>query len=86
MSRAWRIEYEGAYYHLLSRGNQGDDIFINKDDRIVFLDTLGEMSERFEMDVYAYVLMDNHYHLLERTRQAKVKKAIHPRPPISLTQ
>jgi len=63
MSRAWRIEYEGAYYHLLSRGNQGDDIFINNDDRIVFLDTLGEMSERFEMDVDAYVLMDNHYHL-----------------------
>jgi len=66
MSRAWRIEYEGAYYHLLSRGNQGDDIFINNDDRIVFLDTLGEMSERFEMDVYAYVLMDNHYHILVR--------------------
>jgi len=51
MSRAWRIEYEGAYYHLLSRGNQGGDIFINEKDRIVFLDTIGEMSERFEIDV-----------------------------------
>jgi len=50
MSRAWRIEYKVAHYHLLSCGNQGDDLFINKDDRIVFLDTLGEMSERFEMD------------------------------------
>jgi len=50
MSRAWRIEYKVAYYHLLSRGNPGDGIFINEDDRIVFLDTLGEMSERFEMD------------------------------------
>ena len=77
MSRAWRIEYEGAYYHLLSRGNQGGDIFINKDDRFLFLDTLGEMSERFEMDVYAYVLMSNHYHLLVRTRQANLKKAMH---------
>jgi REP element-mobilizing transposase RayT/DNA-binding CsgD family transcriptional regulator len=77
MSRAWRIEYEGAYYHLLSRGNEGGDIFVDKDDRFVFLDTLGEMSERFEMDVYAYVLMDNHYHLLVRTRQANLKKAMH---------
>ena len=75
MSRAWRIEYEGAYYHLLSRGNEGGDIFINEKDRIVFLDTNGEMSERFEMDVQGYVLMDNH--LMVRTRQANLKKAIH---------
>jgi REP element-mobilizing transposase RayT len=77
MSRAWRIEYQGAYYHLLSRGNERRDIFINEMDRIVFLNTVGEMSERFEMDVYAYVLMDNHYHLLVRTRQANLKKAMH---------
>jgi putative transposase len=76
MSRSWRIEYEGAYYHLLSRGNEGSDIFINKDDRFIFLDTIGEMSERFEMEVHAYVLMDNHYHLLVRTRQANLKKAM----------
>ena len=60
MSRAWRIEYEGALYHLLSRGNEGRDIFINDKDRFVFFDTIGEMSERFEIDVFAYVLMDNH--------------------------
>jgi REP element-mobilizing transposase RayT len=42
----------------------------------IFIDTIGEMSERFEMDVRAYVLMDNHYHLLVRTRQANLKKAI----------
>src|SRR6056300_867337 len=77
MSRAWRIEYEGAYYHLLSRGNQGRDIFRDDKDRLVFLDTVGEMSERFEMDVHAYVLMDNHYHLLVRTRKANLKKAMH---------
>ena len=53
MSRAWRIEYEGAYYHLMSRGNEGEDIFINKTDRGVFLDTIGEMSDRFGMDVHA---------------------------------
>ena len=41
------------------------------------MDTVGEMSERFEMDVHAYVLMDNHYHLLVRTREANLKKAMH---------
>ena len=77
MSRAWRIEYEGAYYHLLSRGNEGRDIYTDEKDRIIFLDTLGEVTERFDVDVHAYVLMSNHYHLLVRTRQANLKKAMH---------
>ena len=76
MSRPWRIEYEGALYHLLSRGNQRNDIFIDDKDRNSFLNTVGEMSERFGIDVFAYVLMDNHYHLLVRTRQANLKKAM----------
>jgi REP element-mobilizing transposase RayT len=60
MARAWRIEYDGAYYHVLSRGNEGRDIFHDGKDRSVFLDTLGEVSDRFEIDVYAFVLMSNH--------------------------
>ncbi len=77
MSRAWRIEYEGAFYHLLSRGNEQRDIFEDEMDRNIFLDTIGEFSERFEIDVFAFVLMDNHYHLLVRTRHANLKKAMH---------
>ncbi|MGD9180025.1 MAG: transposase [Desulfobacterales bacterium] len=77
MSRSWRIEYEGALYHLLSRGNEGKDIFDDDRDRTIFLDTVGEMSERFEMIVYAYVLMRNHYHLMVRTERANLKKAMH---------
>ncbi len=61
MTRQWRIEYKGAYYHILSRGNERRDIFENNEDRVLFLDTLGDMSDRFDIDVYAYVLMDNHY-------------------------
>ena len=41
MARPWRIEYDGAYYHVLSRGNEGRDIFYDDKDRRVFLDTLG---------------------------------------------
>ncbi len=76
MSRPWRIEYEGALYHLLSRGNDRNDIFADDEDRISFLDTVGEMSERFAIDIFAYVLMDNHYHLLVRTQRANLKKAM----------
>jgi len=60
MARAWRIEYEGAYYHLLSRGNERRDIFPCDEDRSLFLDTIGECGERFEIDIFSYVLMSNH--------------------------
>ena len=76
MSRPWRIEFKGALYHLLSRGNEGSDIFKNDQDRTGFLYAVGEMSERFDVDIFAYVLMDNHYHLLVKTRQANLKKAM----------
>ena len=76
MSRPWRIEYEGALYHLLSRGNERSDIFKDEKDHSSFMDAVGEMSERFDIDIFAYVLMDNHYHLLVRTRQANLKKAM----------
>ena len=76
MGRAWRIEYEGALYHLMSRGNHGQDIYLNDADRNLFLETLSEMSERFEVDIFAYVLMPNHYHLLVRTNRANLKKSM----------
>jgi REP element-mobilizing transposase RayT len=76
MSRPWRIEFEGALYHLLSRGNEHSDIFVDDKDRGIFLDTVGEMSQRFDIDIFAYVLMNNHYHLLARTRRANLKKAM----------
>ena len=58
MTRQWRIEFEGAYYHTLSRGNERRNIFHDNNDRISFLEILGKMSERFEVEVYAYVLMN----------------------------
>jgi hypothetical protein len=47
MSKVWRIEYEGALYHVLSRSNERSDIFIDKVDRNGFLDTTKEMAERY---------------------------------------
>ena len=76
MARAWRIEYEGALYHVLSRGNEKQNIVITDDDRKLFLATTGEMGERFEIDVFSYVLMDNHYHLLFRTNRANLCRSM----------
>jgi putative transposase len=76
MARQWRIEFPGALYHVLSRGNGGQDIFHCDDDRHHFLDLLSELSERFNLEIYAYVLMGNHYHLLLKTKDANLSKAM----------
>ena len=76
MGRQWRIEFAGALYHILSRGNEGRDIFYNDEDRLLFLDTMAEMSERFDLNIHAYVLMDNHYHILLKTNLPNLSKAM----------
>ena len=76
MGRQWRIEFEGALYHILSRGNESRDIFYNNKDRRLSLDTVAQMSERFDLNIIAYVLMGNHYHLLLRTNLANLSKAM----------
>ncbi len=53
MGRAWRIEYEGALYHLMSRRNDGQYIYLNDADRNLFLETISKMSERFKVDIFA---------------------------------
>ena len=45
----------------MSRGNDGQHIYLNDADRSMFLDTISEMTERFEVDIFAYVLMPNHF-------------------------
>lgn len=76
MARPWRIEFEGAFYHVMSRGNERRPIFADAEDRSSFLNILGEMSGKFDVDIFAYVLMDNHYHLLLRTQQANLSRGM----------
>jgi putative transposase len=61
MGRAWRIEYEGALYHELSRGNEQGAIFYDNTDRKRFLDTIEELSERFAVNIFAYVRLSPKY-------------------------
>ena len=67
MARALRIEYPGAVYHVMCRGNDGRDIYHTEQDRSLFLHTLGEVVGQSGWRVHSYVLMRNHYHLLLET-------------------
>lgn len=74
MPRQVRIEYEGALYHVMARGNRRNRIFASPDgaDEELFLKTLGECCERTGFRIWAWVLMGNHYHLLVETPSANL--------------
>jgi putative transposase len=67
MARPVRIQYPGAVYHVMARGNHGQVVFGDDTDRKRFLETLGEACEKTGWRIHAYVLMGNHYHLLVET-------------------
>lgn len=72
MPRKPRVEYAGAIYHIMSRGNRGDPIYQDDRDREVFIDTLEEACTKTGWLVHAFVLMGNHYHLLLETPEANL--------------
>jgi REP element-mobilizing transposase RayT len=72
MARKPRIEYAGAVYHVMSRGNRQEAIFRDNRDREIFLDTLEEACAKTGWVVHAFVLMGNHYHLLLETPEANL--------------
>jgi len=76
MPRKARVEYEGALYHVMDRGNRLEAIFCDDRDREVFLKTLGEASERCGWRVHCYVLMGNHYHLLLETPEVNLSRGM----------
>jgi len=77
MARPWRIQYADAVYHVTSRGNNKSDIFGGESDRVDFIDLLGKSSDRFAVEIFAFCLMDNHYHLFLRTPKANLAATMH---------
>src|SRR5580765_2137597 len=67
MPRQLRIQYEGAIYHLLNRGDRREEIFRDDLDRKSFLQTLGAACQKTGWQVHAYCLMGNHFHLVIET-------------------
>jgi REP element-mobilizing transposase RayT len=76
MARPLRIEFPGAVYHVTSRGNARQAIFIDDEDRGVFLDVLSMVVGRFNWLCHAYCLMENHYHLLIETPDGNLSKGM----------
>ncbi len=74
MPRYLRKAFAGAKYHITVRGNGRRRIFIWDEDRIRFMTQLEDSLEQYGVILYAYVLMDNHYHLLIETPQANVSR------------
>lgn len=69
MARKLRVEYPGAIYHVMSRGDRREPIFKDDSDRKCFLETLGECCIKAGWQVHAFVLMPNHFHLVVETPQ-----------------
>lgn len=76
MARPIRIEYSGAVYHITTRGNDRQSIYETKADRYRFLTIVEQACKRYQWSVYAYCLMDNHYHLLIETREPTLSKGM----------
>jgi len=76
MTRPLRVEFEGAVYHITSRGNAKKSIFFDDEDRKKFLKILSNVVESFEWICHAYCLMDNHYHLLLETPRPNLSKGM----------
>jgi putative transposase len=74
MARPLRVEFPGAYYHVMNRGNNRQNIFISDKDRYTFLEALSDSCEIHDVRIIAYVLMSNHYHLLIQTPQANLSE------------
>ena len=72
MARKLRIQYEGAIYHVMSRGDHREDIFLDHHDRELFLKTLGETCAKTDWQVHAWCLMRNHFHLVVETPKANL--------------
>ena len=69
MARKLRIQYPGALYHVMSRGDRREPIFADDQDRRRFIETLTEACEKTRWQVHAYCLMKNHFHLVVETPQ-----------------
>lgn len=71
-----RIAYPGALYHVICRGNNRQEIFLDDCDKTKYLETLKECRELFKLKLFAYALMSNHVHLLIQTPEANISKAM----------
>lgn len=76
MTRQLRLEFEGALYHVTSRGNRQQAIFRNDGDRYAWLGILATVCARFHLHIHAFCLMGNHYHLVVETPDGNLSRGM----------
>jgi len=76
MSRPLRIQYPGAWYHVMNRGSRSNAVFLRNQDYKAFIDILKESAELWKVNIAAYCLMSNHYHLLIQTPEANLSRSM----------
>lgn len=76
MARPLRLEYAGALYHVTSRGDRREDIYLDDGDRNRWLEVLENVCHRFNWVVHAYCQMSNHYHLLVETVDGNLSRGM----------
>lgn len=72
MPRKLRVEYEGAIYHVMNRGDRREPIVLDEQDRELFCRTLEEVCQKTGWEVHAFCLMPNHFHLVVETPRANL--------------
>lgn len=77
MASIKRISFAGAWYHVMNRGISRQNIYYRKKDKLHFLNLIGEMSLKYKVEVHAFCLMDNHFHLMVRTPEPNISQAVH---------
>lgn len=75
-ARPLRVQYPGAFYHVMNRGTNRQNIFKDDKDREVFLRLVEETIRQWKIEVHAFCLMSNHYHMLIRTPLANLSRAM----------
>ena len=76
MPRMPRRQYAGAWHHVMNRGANHQATFLTANDRLAFLALLGEVVDKFGIEVHAYCLMTNHFHVLIRTLEPVLDTAM----------
>jgi len=76
MARPLRIEYPGAWHHVMNRGRRKEKIFQNEKDYETFLNVLEQICRLYRLEIHAYTLLPNHYHLLIHTPQENLSRGM----------
>ena len=76
MARPLRITFNGAWYHVMNRGVNRNRIFFNNENREKFLDLLNDITKVYGIEIHAFCLMDNHYHLIVHTSHGNISQAV----------